>query len=134
MMLQNYGITTAHSKKNRAGIVLIYRPKYLLINVWNMARFLIMKISRLELHLRHEIFPVRSVGGQYALFEAAPAVVEVLYFDVGEDAHRAGREAGVEIGEENHVVSAKFRKLFPHPDHDVVKIGVHQLFKLGDAF
>ena len=134
MMLQNYGITTAHSKKNRAGIVLICLSKYQIINMWKISRFLIVKISRLELHLRHEIFPVRSVGGEDTLFEAAPAVVEVLYFDVGEDAHRTGREAGVEISEENHVVSAELRKLFPHPDHDVVKIGVHQLFKLGDAF
>lgn len=34
MMLQNYGITTAHSKKNRAGIVLICLSKCLIINMW----------------------------------------------------------------------------------------------------
>lgn len=37
MMLQNYGITTTHSKKNRAGIVLICLPKYLVISVWKIA-------------------------------------------------------------------------------------------------
>ena len=92
-----------------------------------------MKISILELHFRHEKLSVGGFGGQNAFLKAAAAVVEVLYLDVGEDAHGAWREAGIEVGEEGKIVFIQFRQLFFHTDKNVVKIGIDKHLKFGYA-
>ena len=97
------------TKKNGYIFVLIYDANILIINRRNKRRFLIMKISILELHFRHEKLSVGGFGGQDAFLKAAAAVVEVLYLDVGEDAHGAWREAGIEVGEEGKIVFIQFR-------------------------
>lgn len=80
-------------------IVLTRHSKSLIINMRNNFQFLIISISGLRLHFRHEKFLVRGAGVQDALFEPASAVVEVLYLDIREYAYRPWREAGIEVGE-----------------------------------